>query len=241
MPDPGNPAKTQPLHPLHALQDELHSGADALGVGLDSRQQRQMLDYLELLSRWNKVTNLTAVRSVNDMVSRHLLDSIAILPVIRDVLASTTSDSKSAKAVKTQRVLDIGSGAGLPGIPLATADADIDVVMIDSAARKTRFVQQAIADLRLDNASVLHSRVQDADLPLFPCLVARAFAPPVDILGASGFLCEPGGVFVLMMGHTVDKLDNLPEEFSLQAVQRIEIPGHSVTRHVALCQRSSRV
>ena len=238
MPDPGNPAKTQPLHPLHALQDELHSGADALGVGLDSRQQRQMLDYLELLSRWNKVTNLTAVRSVNDMVSRHLLDSIAILPFIRDVLASATKPEKPAK---TQRVLDIGSGAGLPGIPLAIADADIDVVMIDSAARKTRFVQQAIADLRLDNASVLHSRVQDADLPLFPCLVARAFAPPVDILGASGFLCEPGGVFVLMMGHTVDKLDNLPEEFSLQAVQRIEIPGHSVTRHVALCQRSSRV
>ena len=238
MPDPGNPAKTQPLHPLHALQDELHSGADALGVGLDSRQQRQMLDYLELLSRWNKVTNLTAVRSVNDMVSRHLLDSIAILPVIRDVLSSATKPEKPAK---TQRVLDIGSGAGLPGIPLAIADADIDVVMIDSAARKTRFVQQAIADLRLDNASVLHSRVQDADLPLFPCLVARAFAPPVDILGASGFLCEPGGVFVLMMGHTVDKLDNLPEAFTLQAVQRIEIPGHSVTRHVALCQRSSRV
>ena len=223
---------------MHALQDELHSGADALGVGLDSRQQRQMLDYLELLSRWNKVTNLTAVRSVNDMVSRHLLDSIAILPVIRDVLASATKPEKPAK---TQRVLDIGSGAGLPGIPLAIADADIDVVMIDSAARKTRFVQQAIADLRLDNASVLHSRVQDADLPLFPCLVARAFAPPVDILGASGFLCEPGGVFVLMMGHTVDKLDNLPEAFTLQAVQRIEIPGHSVTRHVALCQRSSRV
>ena len=238
MPDPGNPAKTQPLHLLHALQDELHSGADALGVGLDSRQQRQMLDYLELLSRWNKVTNLTAVRSVNDMVSRHLLDSIAILPVIRDVLSSATKPEKPAK---TQRVLDIGSGAGLPGIPLAIADADIDVVMIDSAARKTRFVQQAIADLRLDNASVLHSRVQDADLPLFPCLVARAFAPPVDILGASGFLCEPGGVFVLMMGHTVDKLDNLPEAFTLQAVQRIEIPGHSVTRHVALCQRSSRV
>ena len=238
MPDPGNPAKPQSLHPLHALQDELHSGADALGVGLDSRQQRQMLDYLELLSRWNKVTNLTAVRSVDDMVSRHLLDSIAILPFIRDVLASATKPEKPAK---TQRVLDIGSGAGLPGIPLAIADADIDVVMIDSAARKTRFVQQAIADLRLDNASVLHSRVQDADLPLFPCLVARAFAPPVDILGASGFLCEPGGVFVLMMGHTVDKLDNLPEEFSLQAVQRIEIPGHSVTRHAALCQRSSRV
>ena len=172
------------------------------------------------------------------MVSRHLLDSIAILPVIRDVLSSATKPEKPAK---TQRVLDIGSGAGLPGIPLAIADADIDVVMIDSAARKTRFVQQAIADLRLDNASVLHSRVQDADLPLFPCLVARAFAPPVDILGASGFLCEPGGVFVLMMGHTVDKLDNLPEAFTLQAVQRIEIPGHSVTRHVALCQRSSRV
>ena len=233
MPESGNPAAQ---YLLQALQNELQSGAESLGVVLDVQQQQQMLDYLELLSRWNKITNLTAVRAVDEMVSRHLLDSIAILPVVREVLAGSANETKSDNP---QRVLDIGSGAGLPGIPLAIADPGIDVVMIDSAARKTRFVQQAIADLGLDNASVLHSRVQDADLPLFPCLVARAFAPPVDILRNSGFLCAPGGVYVLMMGHTVDKLDQLPEEFSLQAVQRIEIPGHTVTRHVALCKRSS--
>jgi len=235
VPDSGNPAVQ---HPLQALQDELHSGAESLGVMLDLQQQQQMLDYLELLSRWNKVTNLTAVRSVDEMVSRHLLDSIAILPVVREVLASTANKTESDNS---PHVLDIGSGAGLPGIPLAIADRGIDVMMIDSAARKTRFVQQAIADLGLGNASVLHSRVQDADLPLFPCLVARAFASPVDILSSSGFLCEPGGVYVLMMGHTLDKLDQLPDEFTLQAVRRIEIPGHTVTRHVALCKRSSCV
>ena len=233
MPESGNPAAQ---HPLQALQEELQNGAESLGVSLDLQQQQQMLDYLELLSRWNKVTNLTAVRAVDEMVSRHLLDSIAILPVVREVLANPANKTESDRS---QRVLDIGSGAGLPGIPLAIADPGIDVMMIDSAARKTRFVQQAIADLGLDNASVLHSRVQDADLPLFPCLVARAFAPPVDILRSSGFLCAPSGVYVLMMGHTVDKLDQLPQGFSLQAVQRIEIPGHTVTRHVALCKRSS--
>jgi len=120
------------------------------------------------------------------MVSRHLLDSIAILPVVREVLASTANKTESDNS---PHVLDIGSGAGLPGIPLAIADRGIDVMMIDSAARKTRFVQQAIADLGLGNASVLHR----------------------------------------------------PDEFTLQAVRRIEIPGHTVTRHVALCKRSSCV
>ncbi len=211
---------------LHALLSE---GLADLEIDLSQHQLQQLLSYQQLLSRWNKVVNLTAVRNPAEMISRHLLDALSILPVIRSHLLNADSTQL--------RILDMGSGAGLPGIPLAIADSRLEVTMVDSAARKTRFIRQAIAELNIANATVIHSRVEDLTIDAFPCLVARAFSTPVDIINKSGHLCTPGGCFVLMMAHTGDKLDHLPSGYKLKGVKTLNVPNETALRTVALCKR----
>lgn len=214
-----------------ALRSLLAAGLTELGIDLDLQQQQRLLDYRQLLTRWNSVVNLTAVRDPAAMISRHLLDALSILPVIQSEFLSTGPGPL--------RILDIGSGAGLPGIPLALADRRLELTLLDSAARKTRFVRQAIAELELGNATVVHARVEDLDVPAFPCLVARAFSAPVDIINKSGHLCRPDGCFVLMMAHTGDKLDHLPPDYELQGIKELKIPYEAAIRTVALCRRRS--
>ncbi len=213
----------------NVLRSLLEAGLAELDIDLNQQQQQQLLHYRQLLSRWNAVVNLTAVRNPAEMISRHLLDALSILPVIRTHLLNTDSTPLC--------ILDIGSGAGLPGIPLAVADSRLDVTMVDSAARKTRFVRQAIAELKLETASVIHSRVEDMTARVFTCLVARAFSTPVDIINKSEHLCSPDGCFVLMMAHTGDKLDHLPAGYELQDVIDLKVPNETAARTVALCRR----
>ena len=205
------PASTEIL--LHRLSAGLQQLSAE--IQLDSDQQHSLIAYVELLERWNRKVNLTAIKSVTEMVDRHLLDSLTVLPYIEG-----------------ESVIDVGSGAGLPGIPIAIAKPSATVLMLDSAERKTRFVRQAIAELGLHNADVLHRRVQDASVTKANTVVARAFSTPVDIIEKCRHLCVDGGAFVLFMAHVGNKLDELPKGCSVERVDAVSMPDSDATRHI---------
>lgn len=201
------------------LQQRLSEGLRQLDIEsrLHSNQQDSLIAYVELLERWNRKVNLTAIKSIEEMVDRHLLDSLTVLPYVE-------GDS----------LIDVGTGAGLPGIPIAIAKPSVSVLMLDSAERKTRFVRQAIAELGLANADVSHTRVQDASVTKVNTVVARAFSTPVDIIEMCRHLCVDGGVFVLFMAHVGDKLDVLAEGCAVERVDAVAVPNSEATRHIAV-------
>ncbi len=204
------------------LAPVLAAGLEALGVEADADQQGRLLDYLALLHRWNRVYNLTAVRHPLVMVSQHLLDSASILPYIQG-----------------PRLLDVGTGAGLPGIPLAILRPGLEVVMLDANSKKTRFVQQAIAELGLANASVVQARVEDFHPPAgFDTVTARAFAALPDLLDRVHHLCAKGGIVVAMKGPRAGEelaaLGEMPAGFSLLGRHALTVPGLDAGRQLIL-------
>lgn len=170
---------------MEACRTILISGLDALNLPHTPEQIEQLLAFIKLIAKWNKAYNLTAVRNNEDMARLHILDSLAILPHIEG-----------------KRVIDIGTGAGLPGIPLAIFLPEVEFVLLDSNAKKTRFVQQAILELKLKNVSVLHSRVEDYQPELgFDTVTMRAFASLPDIMKLTAHLLSPNGVLLAMKGQ----------------------------------------
>ncbi len=163
----------------------LETGIAALQLPINEAQINQLVQFIELIAKWNKAYNLTAVRNNQDMARLHILDSLAILPHIT-----------------RKRVIDIGTGAGLPGIPLAICLPDVEFVLLDSNAKKTRFVQQAILELKLKNVSVLHNRVEDYQPEQgFDIVTTRAFASLPDIVNLSSHLLTANGVLLAMKGQ----------------------------------------
>jgi 16S rRNA (guanine527-N7)-methyltransferase len=158
------------------LAGELRAGTDALGVSLQQSQHDQLLEYLYLLNKWNQVYNLTAIHELPRMLSYHLLDSLSLV----------------SRIAHGRKVLDVGSGAGLPGIPLAIALPELICVMLDSNARKTRFIRQAIAHCGLKNAQVVQSRIEDYHSPdSLDFIVSRAYAPLAEFCDSVAHLLEP--------------------------------------------------
>jgi 16S rRNA (guanine527-N7)-methyltransferase len=186
---------------------------------LDEAAEHRLIAYLVLLEKWNRAYNLTAVRDPLEMVPRHLLDSLAVLPWLAG-----------------PNVLDIGSGAGLPGIPLAVARPDLAFTLLDSNAKKTRFMLQAAAELGLANVAVVNTRVEDFRPPQpFATLVTRAFASIPDMLAACGHLCAPGCRLLAMKGAVPQgELAALPAGFQVSAVHALEVPGLEARRHVII-------
>ncbi len=170
------------MDPCH---EKLLQGLAALALSVDESQYASLLRFIKLIEKWNKAYNLTAVRDPFEMVSLHLLDSLAILP-----------------HVKAPRVADIGTGAGLPGIPLAICMPECHFTLVDSNSKKTRFVQQAILELQLKNVEVLHSRVELLKpQQLFSTVISRAFASMGDILDLTGHLLADDGILLAMKGQ----------------------------------------
>jgi len=164
------------------LYSRLQAGIAELGLAPGAGACERLLDYLELLVRWNAAYNLTAVRDPEQMVERHLLDSLAVAPLVcGDTLA------------------DLGSGAGLPGIPLAILEPARQHVLIDSNGKKTRFLREAVRTLELANVRVEQVRVEDAR-GQYDCITARAFAPLAQMLRAGGHLLAPDGVWLALKG-----------------------------------------
>lgn len=174
---------------MDSCLNQLNQGLADLKLSISEQHQLQLLSFIKLIEKWNKAYNLTAVRNPLQMVSLHLLDSLAILP-----------------HVKFPRVADIGTGAGLPGIPLAICMPDCHFTLVDSNAKKTRFVQQAVLELRLKNVDVIHSRVElIRPESLFSTVISRAFASMSDILRLTGHLLSDDGVLLAMKGQTPEQ------------------------------------
>ena len=195
----------------------LMGGAAALGVRLDEQQLARMLDYVETLARWNRVWNLTAIRDPADMLPRHLLDSLSVLPFLGG-----------------PAVADAGTGAGLPGIPLAIAAPCLHFTLIDANGKKIRFVTHAIGRLGLDNVTAEQVRLEHyRPARGFDTVVCRAFSSLAKLLQAAGHLCAPDGRVVALKGlRPESEIDALPQGWRVLGMHRIEVPGLDRERHV---------
>jgi len=188
-------------------------------VPLPVADRQRLLVFVRLLAKWNAAYNLTAVRDPEEMVTRHLLDSLVLLPYLHG-----------------SRVLDIGTGPGLPGIPLAVARPDCAFTLLDANAKKTRFVTQAVGELGLKNVDVLQARVENyRPEQKFDTLVARAFSSIADMLNSAQHLCAPGGRFLAMKGmYPEEELAAIPAEFAVTEVAALQVPGLDAARHLAI-------
>ncbi len=198
-------------------EELLARGAAELGLQLSQAQREQLLAYLALMVKWNKAYNLTAIRDPAEMVVKHLLDSLAVLPHLQG-----------------GRVLDVGSGAGLPGIPLAIAAPGIDFTLLDSNSKKTRFLLQAKGELRLGNLSVVHSRVEQyRPGQLFDTVTARAFASLADLVTETAQLIVAGGCLLAMKGELPEaELAVLPPGFVVREIIPLTVPALQAQRHL---------
>ena len=200
------------------LEKRLQLGLRDLGLDLTVPARVKLLNFLGLLEKWNRTYNLTAVRDPEQMVPRHLLDSLTVLPYLQG-----------------PRVLDIGTGAGLPGIPLALARPDLEFTLLDSNAKKTRFATQALHELGLKNVVVVQERVEKFHPEKkFDTLIARAFASIPDMLAASRHLCTPRGRFLVMKGvFPQEELAAVTDGYRAE-VKALHIPGLDAARHVVI-------
>ncbi len=201
------------------LKIALDNGLSSLDQTYPSGAAEALLEFLLLLEKWNKTWNLTAVRDPLAMVPRHILDSLSIRPWLAGA-----------------RIADIGSGAGLPGIPLAIAEPGRQFVLIDSAAKRTRFMTQAAATLGLANVEVVHSRAEDYRPDSgFDTVISRAFASLADFTAAAGHLCSDGGRLLAMKGRFPgDEIAQLPANWQPAAVESLSVPGLEAERHVVV-------
>jgi 16S rRNA (guanine527-N7)-methyltransferase len=204
------------------LQRQLEDGLAALGLRLPDSAIQKLLDYLDLLIRWNAAYNLTAVREPRQMVVRHLLDSLSILPFVQ---GSTLAD--------------LGSGAGLPGVPLAIARPEIAVTLVDSNGKKARFLREAVRTLPLPNARVLQQRAQELD-ETFDCITARAFTSLGKMLEWGGHALARDGVWLALKGH-IDQAElmRIPSGFRVAAVHELAVPGLDAKRHIVEIRRTT--
>ncbi|PIE83632.1 MAG: 16S rRNA (guanine(527)-N(7))-methyltransferase RsmG [Candidatus Contendobacter odensis] len=200
-----------------SIEQSIIGGSKQLGISLSSEAVSQLLDYLALLERWNRAYNLTAVREPEIMVVRHLLDSFSILPWLQG-----------------GRILDVGSGAGLPGIPLAIVQPEYEFYLLDSNGKRTRFMTQTAAELQLSNVHVVRCRVEDYQpVELFNSVVSRAFSTLADMVSDAGRLCLPEGRLLAMKGVFPDEeLSCLPATYRVVDVYPLQVPDLDAERHL---------
>lgn len=205
-----------------SLHEKLAQGLQALNLTLPQEVQQKLLDYLALLQKWNKVHNLTAVRDPDDMVTLHLLDSLAILPHVHGT-----------------KLLDVGSGAGLPGIPLALARPDLRVTLLDSSHKKSVFQRQAKVELSIANLEVVCSRVEEyRPEQKFDTVVSRAFADLAEFVRLTSHLCVKDGVCLAMKGvYPYDELAQLKD--GTPQVLPLQVPGLDAQRHLVFLKQAA--
>jgi 16S rRNA (guanine527-N7)-methyltransferase len=200
---------------LDHLRPTLDSGLAALGLSSEPLAAR-LLNYLALLVRWNATYNLTAIRDPAEMVPKHLLDSLSVAPFLRGTLA------------------DIGSGGGLPGIPLALALPGLDVTVVESNGKKARFLREALRVLQLQNARVAETRAERLPEPAqYDCVISRAFSSLGDFVLVGAHLLKPGGRMLAMKGMLpTDEIAALPKGWKLAATHALQVPGLGAQRHL---------
>ena len=201
--------------------EQLQQGLAQMGIVLPPAAQEKLLAYAALLYKWNKTFSLTAIREEGKAVSHHLLDSLAILPFVAG-----------------GNLLDVGSGGGMPGIPLAIACPELQVTLLDSNSKKTAFLRQAAIELGLSNVAVHCGRVEQYDPPMrFAAITSRAFAELADFVGLSRHLLAEGGRWLAMKGvRPQDEIARLPNDVGVESVHRLIVPGVEGERHLAIVQ-----
>jgi 16S rRNA (guanine527-N7)-methyltransferase len=210
------------LQARSGLEERLESGLSELGIPAGPGLLARLVQYVVLLEKWNRVYNLTAIRDAEKVVSVHLLDCLAVIPYLRG-----------------NRVLDVGSGAGLPGIPVALARPDIRVTLLDSSHKKAAFLRQAVAELQLKNAAVVCERAESwQPSERFDCVISRAFAELSEFVRLTEHLLARGGLLAAMKGvHPYEEIEQLPREFRVTEVRRLFVPGLEAERHLVLIER----
>lgn len=204
-----------------SIEQQLKAGLAALGLALPEGAEPKLLAYLALLDKWNRVYNLTAVRDAERMVSHHLLDSLAAVPFFQ-----------------RGTVLDVGSGGGLPGIPLAIARPELQVTLIDSVAKKTAFLLQAKAELGLANLHVMTGRVEDFKPETgFDLITSRAFSDLKEFVTLTRHLLKPGGRWLAMKGlYPHEEIAGLPPDVKVSADHVLVVPGLEASRHLIVLE-----
>jgi 16S rRNA (guanine527-N7)-methyltransferase len=200
-----------------SLEADLAGGLEQLGMECPLETQGKLIAYIDLLGKWNRVYNLTAIHDRNQMLTHHILDSLAVTPYLHG-----------------DDIVDVGSGAGLPGVPLALVSPQRQFVLLDSNAKKTRFIQQAKAVLELDNVTVATTRAE-AYRPSrqFDTVLSRAFAAVSKMVSLVGHLCKPDGVILAMKGeYPGAELLNVPPGFEVEGVYPLQVPGLEAQRHL---------
>ncbi|VTU13346.1 16S rRNA (guanine(527)-N(7))-methyltransferase RsmG [Variovorax sp. RA8] len=206
---------------------ELREGAAALGLSLDDRQREQLLAYAALILKWNKVYNLTALRDPTSVLTHHLLDSLSVIgPLAREWPGRAA-------------LLDVGTGAGLPGVVIAIVRGDITVTCLDAVAKKAAFVQQVAAELGLPNLRGSHGRVESLS-GSFELVCSRAFASLPDFFEGSKHLLAPGGLWLAMKGKTPsEELSQVPAEIEVFHVEQLRVPGLDADRCIVWARKQA--
>lgn len=208
------------MSPTYQFTAHLGEALRAMGVNLDARQEIRLLDYLALIGKWNRTYNLTAIHEPERMLTHHLLDSLSILG-----------------QVGPGPLLDVGSGAGLPGIPLAIARPDLKITLLDASQKRCGFMQQAAIELQLKNVSVVHARAEDfrPEIP-FPQIVSRAFSDLSDFVKATRHLLADNGEWLAMKGLYPDEEIALLKGARVRSHTRLHVPGLDAERHLILME-----
>ncbi|MFN3594853.1 MAG: 16S rRNA (guanine(527)-N(7))-methyltransferase RsmG [Thiobacillaceae bacterium] len=205
-----------------SLRAELEAGLARLGLSLDAPRVEALLAYLDLMAKWNRAYNLTAITDPQRMLSHHLLDSLAVLPHI-----------------DAGRLLDVGSGAGLPGIPLALARPELKVTLLEASQKKAAFLQQAVIELKLSNVVAVHARAEDyRPRSPFPRIISRAFSELADFVRLTTHLLADGGRWLAMKGHYPQAEIGRLEGARVIEVMHLLVPGLDAERHLVILGRA---
>jgi 16S rRNA (guanine527-N7)-methyltransferase len=202
-----------------SVKEQLAQGIDRLDIELPQDSLERLVSYVSLLGKWNRVYNLTAIREPGKVVTHHVLDSLAVLPHIN-----------------ADTIADIGSGAGLPGIPIALARPLCRIALVESNHKKCAFLRQAMTELRLSNVDVVTERAEKWHPPaLFDLVISRAFADLAGFVEVAGHLCKGDGALAAMKGlYPDEELAQLPSQVQLQGVGKIDVPGLRAARHLVI-------
>ena len=201
------------------LANLLRAGLAQLpGADLDAEQVAKLLAYLDLLQRWNQAYNLTAIRDPGEMITRHLLDSLSVIPWATG-----------------QRLLDAGTGAGLPGIPLAIARPEVAVTLLDSAGKKIRFLNHLCRELGLENARPVQARLETYDPEVgFDTIISRALTSLASFASAARHLADGARLLAMKGRYPANELDDLPDWVRVQSVEKLVVPGLQEDRHLVI-------
>lgn len=221
---------------MRGMEENLRAGLRALALDLNDTQVHQLLDYQDLIGKWTKVYNLTAVRDPAEMMTHHLLDSLAVIgPLMRHVEKTQMADP--SRVGLSSRLLDVGSGAGLPGVVIAICCPTVAVTCVDTVAKKAAFIKQVALALKLPNLTGLHARVESIEKS-FQVICSRAFASLPDFTQWSAGALASGGVWLAMKGkQPADEMASLPPSVGVFHVEQLQVPGLDAERCIVWMQK----